>query len=227
MGVRTSEALTVDGMSVGIYCAGQTTVGINIAGTWVGTVTFFGSTDGITFNKISMTPFPSGTVVSQVTANGNWFIPVQNYVVIKAQFARTSGTAQVIIVSAVDASWQNAFVALATLTNCSTANSGNNTLTQAAQANRSWNLGFLEVSFAGVSFPGGAASVSVYDGTIAGTLLFKEYILPPTVAGSVGWRQLVTLPPDGIVNTLGNAMTVVLAGVGSNSSIINTQFSAA
>ncbi len=233
MGVRVSEVLNADGMSLTIYVGGKSAVGINLAGSWVGTVRFYASIDGINFDiPLTMTPFPSGVGVTSATSNGNWFSPALNYVAIRAVFARTSGSVLVVLVAAADSSWQDAFLAASAINVSSAVASGNNTLTQAASTNRAWNLTSLEVSFAGPSFAGGSAKVTIYDGTVVGTVLFAEYIQQPSVGGSVGWKQVIDLPrgADGVqsvINTLGNAMTIVCSGLGSASSFLNAKFSAA
>lgn len=227
----TREVLNADTMSLTIFCGGQSTVGIGLSGTWVGTASFYGSADGINFFAMSATPFASGTAVSSATANGNYFSPVKNLIAIKVVFTRTSGSLQVILAAAVDSSWQDAFLSASTIAVSSTTSGGNNTLTQAAQANRAWKCTFLEVSFAGVLI-GAAPRIDVYDGTIAGTTLYTAFLTGTT--GSIGIVQKINLPTDAsgnpsLVNTPGNAMTVVVSGVPSvqQTSTINAQFTAA
>lgn len=224
------EALNADGMSLTIFCGDKSTVGIGVLGTWVGTLTFYGSVDGLIFFPLSATPFPSGTPVSSTTANGSWFADVKNLMAVKVVLMRTSGTAQVVLSAAVDGSWQDAFLTPIQIANSSAATSGVNTLTQASQANRSWNLTSCEVCFASPGIQGGAGRLTIYDGTVAGNILFEEMIMQPSVAGSVGWKQVISLPTnaDGkqsLIGTLGNAMTIVLRGI-NGSSIINTNFTA-
>lgn len=104
--------------------------------------------------------------------------------------------------------------------------SGINTLTQAAAANVTWNLTYLEISFAGPGF-GANGKVTIYDGTVAGNVLFAQFLTSPV--GSVGTVQKIDLPVDGLgrpglqANT-GNAMTIVVNGFGNNQSIINARF---
>ncbi len=222
------EILNADGMTLTIACGGLSNVGLGITGTWAGTVSFQGSADGINFFTLDMTPFASGTAVGSATANGNYFTPVQNLVAVRVKFARTSGSVAITLAASNDGAWQNAFLAPGTIYNSSYAASGANTLTQAAQANRAWGLTSLEVSMAGPT-AGGAVRVVVYDGTAAGTVLYEAFLVAG--AGSVGSVQLINLPVDaagkaGIYGTIGNAMTISLLGLGSQSSIINTQFTA-
>src|SRR3990167_2704809 len=217
------EVLNADAMSLTIPCEGKGNVGIGISGTWTGTVTFKASTDGLNFIDLSVTPFASGTAVQSATANGNWFTPAKNFKSIKVTFTRTTGSVQVTMAAAEDSSWQDAFLATTTIFNSSYASSGVNTLTQAAQANRAWKLEFLEVSFSGPGF-GAAGRITVYDGTVAGNVLYRSFLASPV--GSVGTNQLLDLPPGGITNTPGNAMTIVIDSAGSNASTINTKFSA-
>lgn len=223
----TNEVLNATGMSLTVFVGGSSNIGLGITGTWVGTLTFYGSTDGINFFPITMTPFASGTAVGSATANGNYFTPTQNYLAIRVTFTRTSGSATITIASAVDASWQNAFLSASTICVSSTTSGGNNTLTQAAQANRAWNLTFLEISLAGVII-GAALQVDIFDGGVAGTKLYSAF-LTQTGTGSVGTVQKINLPADGITNTPGNAMTIVVRGTPSalQSNTINAKFSAA
>lgn len=222
----TREVLDATGMSLAIFCAGQSTVGIGLTGTWVGTASFYGSFDGVTFSALTVTPFASGTTVSSATANGNWYVNVQNYMVVKVVFTRTSGSLSVTVAAATDASWQDAFLTTAQIHNQSTVTSGRNTLTQSASTNRAWKLLALDVSIAGPPAPGGSVQLNIYDGTIAGTLLFSQYLTQD--GGSVGRTYAVDIPDTGIVNTPGNAFTIDVFGTLSNqSSKINAKFSAA
>lgn len=228
MATLTREVLNADAMSVTIYCAGQSTVGIGLLGTWAGTATFYASTltDPLVFIPITVTPFASGTDVASATANGNWFTNTKNYAAVKVTFTRTSGSLQVVMAAAVDASWQDAFLTASQIYVNSRATSGNNTLTQAAQTNRAWKLSDLEVSVAGPEPAGGSSQVEVYDGTITDTLLFRTSLT--AAAGSVGRIYSIDLPDSGIVGTPGNAMTIVLRTLGATqSSDINAKFSAA
>src|SRR5258706_2705369 len=52
--------------------AGQGTIGIQIIGTWVGTITFQGTVDNTNYVSISMTPSSSSTTVTTATSNGVW-----------------------------------------------------------------------------------------------------------------------------------------------------------
>jgi len=225
----TSEVLTADGMSVTIFASGRTVVGIGITNTFVGTLKFYGSVDGVNFLPISATPFPSGAGVLSVTATGNWFVNVLNYVAIKVVFSRTSGSATVRLAAASDASWQDAFLSSSTVANSSAVSSGTNTLTQTAQANRAWKLTFCEVSFGG-NIVGSSQRIDIYDGTISGTKLYTAFLNNNT--GSVGSVQKINIPVDAsgnpsLVTTPGNAMTIVVSGSNLPQSVINSNFTAA
>lgn len=222
----TKEILDSTGMSLTVFVGGSSNIGIGLTGTWVGTVSFFGSTDGINFSAISMTPFPSGTAVSSATANGNYFTPTLNYLAIKVVFTRTSGSLAISISSSVTGAWQEAFLAASSIANSSTVSSGANTLTQTAQANRAWKLTFCEVSFGG-SIIGSSQRIDIYDGTIAGTKLYTAFL--SNNVGSVGSVQKINLPTDAagnpsLVGTPGNAMTIVVSGSSLPQSVINTNF---
>ncbi len=225
MAAFTREVLNATGMKLRHYCAGTSKVGFGITGTWVGTATFRGSVDGVTFNTVNATPFASGTGVSTTTANGNWEINTLNYSVVEVEFTRTSGSMTVIIASAIDSSYQDAFLTAA-LQFVNSESTATNTLTQAAQANRAWCLKELLVSLAGPTWPSGSCYVAVYDGSITGTVLYKSFI--EETAGSVGRRYSIDIPDSGITGTPGNAMTIRLFGPGATvTSEINAKFSAA
>lgn len=222
------EVLNADGMSLAAFCGGFANVGIGITGTWAGTLYF----EEATFDNPNVwiasahTPFASGTAVSSITANGNYFAAVKaNVFARRVRFSRTSGSPQINIAVANDSSWQDAFLTQANIFNSSTVTSGTNTLTQSSQANRAWNLQKLDVSVAGPGW-GGAGRVTIYDGTVAGTILWEEFLGTPSFTGSVGYVQNINIPAEGVVNTPGNAMTIVLRGMGNNSSILNAKFSA-
>ena len=108
----------------------------------------------------------------------------------------------------------------------SLSNTGTCTLTQSSANGVTWNLTFLEVSFAGPS-RGPNARVTIYDGTVAGTVLYRAFLDQPT--GSVGIVQKINLPQDqrgnvGLQATTSNAMTIVVDGYGANQCSVNARF---
>lgn len=225
MGVRTQQILTVDEQKVTIFTGDQSMVGVRLAGTWVGTVTFKASTDGINFATVSVTPFASGTDVQTATGNGNWFLQVGNYVAFQAHLtAYTSGSVEVYLSASTDASYQDAYLAPSSIF-VSNESTSTNTVTQAAQTNRAWRLVSLQISVSGLSWPGGSARVQIFDGAITATVLHGQFLSEVAVAGSVGRQYKIELPAAGITGTPGNAMTVRLFGVGAAvTSIINAEF---
>lgn len=77
--------------------AGQGTIGIQITGTWVGTITFQGTIDNTNYVSINVTPTTSSTTVSTTTGNGVWTTAVAGLTQVRVVFtAWTSGTATVI-----------------------------------------------------------------------------------------------------------------------------------
>ena len=215
------EVLNATGMKLRFFCGGMTKVGFGVLGTWVGTITFRGSVDGINFISLSVTPFASGTDVSTTTSTGNWETAVKNFIVVETEFTRTSGSAQIVIAGSVDSSYQEAFLTAATIY-VSSSSTGANTLTQAAQANRAWKLEELVVSISG---PGGTR-VTVYDGSVSGTVLWQQHL--EYIGGSVGHNYAVEIPEGGITGTLANAMTIFVGDPGSSlTSIINAKFTPA
>lgn len=224
------EALGATGMSLGIYCGGMSYVGISLTGSWVGTVRFFGSVDGVNFIPVSVTPFASGTAVTSATANGNWFLPVGNFVVIKAVFTRTSGTVTVKMATSIDSSYQDAFLLATSIFQNSTQTAATNTLTIAGQANRAWRLRTLVVSVSGGAATWAASpNLTIKDGT---TLLWGLDI-PVTDASNYN----IPLPADpktpgvsggGIITTPGNALVIAMvSGGGAVVTNINAEVRAA
>ena len=237
---KVTKVLNAVNQEATIWCAGQAKVGFGIYSvTGTPTLTFYGSTDGITFNPITVGAFPSATppatVVAQTTAAGTFEVNVQNYTFMRLQMTSGAGPVTVIIAASVDSSYQEAFippanigVSLATLYPSTTSSSGVNTMTIPAQANRTINLTYLEVSMAG---PGGSAGAQlrIWDGAVGtGVPLYSCYLAP--AAGSVGTSQLINLPTDaqgnkGIQGTPGNALVMQIINLGLVTAIINARAS--
>lgn len=214
-----TESLNATGMTLQLACPNQSKVGIGLTGTWVGTVSFFGSVDGLNFIPINVTPFASGTVISSTTANGTWETPVGNFVAIKVLFTRTSGTVSVIMTSSVDSSYQDAFLTSSTRYPNASATNATATLTQAAQANRSWRLKSLKITTNKNPSWLTSPNVVINDGTTA----LWQFDLPPQ--GSSGIVYDITLPPGGIIGTPANLMSIVVAAAGSGATVqINAEF---
>lgn len=75
-------------------------VGIQLSGTWTGTVTFEASIDGTNFATVSMTPSNSTTVVTTATGNGVWSVQNTGYAIIRVRFSTaSSGTVTVTVKS--------------------------------------------------------------------------------------------------------------------------------
>lgn len=237
---KVTKVLNAVNQEVTIWCAGQNKVGIGIP-SLTGTVTlsFYGSQDGLQFSPLTVGAYPSANPpasgVTTTSAAGNFEVPVQNYQFIRVQMTSGVGPATVIMAASVDGSYQEAFISpanlgvtLATLYPSTTSSAGVNTMTIPAQANRTINLTFLEVSMTGPGF-GGNAQLKIFDGTATTTApLFSDYLTGPV--GSVGTVQKINLPTDaqgnvGIQGTPGNAMTIQIVNLGSNSAIINARAS--
>lgn len=223
-------ALTVTGEQLVLLTQGFSYIGLGLTGTWAGTVTTFFSQDGVSYanNPLSMTPFASGTPVTKMTANGTWFAVGTGIQGFKINFARTSGTLIAALSASNDASFQNAFLADSLLYVNSVQTHATNTLTQAARTNAAWRLRTLVITTAGTITWAANPVIQIKDGT---TLLWGLDI--PTTAGVYA----INLPADpnvpgyvggGLVNTPGNAMSVVVADGGSAViTNINAEFSVA
>ena len=236
---KVTKVLNAVNQEVTIWCEGQQKVGISIRSV-TGTVvlSFFGSLDGLTFNVITVGPYPSAVPsaagVTTTAAAGSFEVPVQNYKFIRVQMTTGAGPATVILTASVDGSYQEAFlsetqgVSLSVLYPSTTSSSGSNTMTIPAQANRTINLTFLEVSMAG---PGGGsgAQLRIWDGSVGtGVPLYSAYLIP--AAGSVGTTQKINIPEDaqgnlGIQGTPGNALVCQIINLGGVTAIMNARVS--
>ena len=217
MAIIVREALNADQMRLGIYCAGASKVGVNLTGAWVGSVLFEGSTDGLNFFPVFVTPFASGTTVSTATGNGNWETLAKNFVVFRVTFTRTSGTVSVTLGASVDSSYQDAFLGASSKYIEQDASAGAaNVITVQAQVNRAWRLRTLSGGFSAA--PGAAVKVTISDG--ASSIIWAEY-----VAAAAGQFKL-NLPLDdaavpgvaggGVVGTAGNTMVITVAAPGGS-----------
>ncbi len=210
------EALTATGMKLPLFVGGMSRVGFSVTGTWVGTVAFEVSYDGVNFRTAFVQPFASGTAVSSTTANGSWWMDVSNALVVRATFTRTSGTAVVVIGTSIDASYQDAFlVSTSRYVSQEVTGGATNVITVAAQANRAWRLRTLTGAFSVAA--GATVELIVSDG--ASAVMWDTYV--PLAAGP--W--VVTLPADpnvpglsggGVVNTPGNTLVITLAAPGGS-----------
>ena len=87
----TAAAPTTDNLSPSDAFAGI--VGLQITGTWTGTVTFQGTINGSTWVSVLAVPSDSTTAVTTTTANGIWRIDAAGYQAVRANFTTpTSGT---------------------------------------------------------------------------------------------------------------------------------------
>lgn len=68
-------------------------VGLQLLGTWTGTVTFEATLDGDTWVALNMVPSNSATAASTTTGNGCWTANVAGFESVRARFSTaTSGT---------------------------------------------------------------------------------------------------------------------------------------
>lgn len=209
------EALNADAMRLTLFCAGQSYVGFNLTGTWVGTISFYGSFDGVNFVPISVTPFASGTAVSSATANGSWYAAAQNYAAVQVRFTRTSGTVLASLSASNDSSFQDVFLASTSIFVTQSVGSGAaNSMTIAASTNRAWSLKKLVIGFSVA--PAAGVLVTISDG--ASSVMWETYANPLTNDGAatVGGSFNVPLPENGLVGTLGNSLVIALAAPGGS-----------
>lgn len=89
MTATTSKPASLDVRGLGA-------VGVQLTGTWTGTVTFAATIDGLTWVSLNMVPSNSATAASTATANGAWTANVAGYLLVRARFSvATSGTVSV------------------------------------------------------------------------------------------------------------------------------------
>ncbi len=168
MATLAREILTVQGMDVRLSVLSMSYVGISVAGTWRGTISFgasqadmgtSGPGGGAAFKPVGVFANPgavsptlvggAATVVQSITANGNYFWPVQNYATFLAQLTTlTSGSPIVTLATSIDSSWADAFFPTTSRFKNSFANGAINLLTLAASANFGRRLRSLTVSAA-------------------------------------------------------------------------------
>lgn len=98
--VQATGSLTATG-SVTLNVSSNASLAVQITGTWVGTVTFEGSVDGVTYQTITVTPTNTTTGVTTTTANGVWTGSVGGLKSARARVsAYTSGTVVITLQSA-------------------------------------------------------------------------------------------------------------------------------
>lgn len=161
MATLARKILTANAMGVRVSCAGMSYVGISLAGTWVGTVTFEASQSvyglsgpggGSDFKTVGAYAWPPGsttpTPVQTATANGSWYWPVQDYATFRARFTQTSGSVVATLAAAIDSTWADAFLNPSGKFVNSFANGTRNLLTIPSDANLGKRLRSLVVSVA-------------------------------------------------------------------------------
>lgn len=171
------EAFSAVNQSLQLNVAGNTYVGFGITGTFAGTLSFSGSTDGVNFTALSVYAYPmvdGGTSVQSVTATGNYVVPVNGLIMVKVAFtAKTSGTPVVAIASSVDGSYADAYSAETVLSQTSSASHAINTLTIAANTNHGWRIDRLICSQNGtattpqITIKSGTTTLAVIDLPVA------------------------------------------------------------
>jgi hypothetical protein len=81
--------------AVTISVEGYGAFGVQLLGTWAGTVTFEASINGTDYVALNMVPSNSATPASTSTANGSWTANVAGFTSARARFsADTSGTVE-------------------------------------------------------------------------------------------------------------------------------------
>ncbi len=108
LSAKMTTALSAAGATGGwaeLYVSGFAYVSFQLQGTFTGTITFYGSSDGVNFIAMSVIPIAAlidGTAVTTATAEGIWVSTRANALTaVKAGFTSYSdGTANITIVAA-------------------------------------------------------------------------------------------------------------------------------
>lgn len=102
-GVLTAAGTCPNTIAVSLPVSGLGAVAIQLTGTWVGTVTFYGSLTGQTFVALTLIPSTGTTPASTATGNGVWSGHVGGYGQVCAAFSSyTSGSAFVMLQGALE-----------------------------------------------------------------------------------------------------------------------------
>lgn len=89
--LQKSLSAANDALVVGVGTGGG--VGLQLTGTWTGTVTFEATIDGLTWVAFNMVPSNSATAASTASSNGAWSANCAGYNTVRARFSTaTSGT---------------------------------------------------------------------------------------------------------------------------------------
>lgn len=96
---NTNKTITAVGQSTTLYFDVASSATIEVSGTWEGTLSVRASLDGVNFNTIvGLFPVPSGNVITAITANGTWIVPVGGYRALQITSSSwVSGSANIII----------------------------------------------------------------------------------------------------------------------------------
>lgn len=96
--ISTTTCTTTDHAGcIDLNVAGEGTIGIQITGTWSGTITFRSTVDNSTYTSFLVTSTTSGSSASTTTANGIWTASVAGLTTVRVVFTSySSGTATVV-----------------------------------------------------------------------------------------------------------------------------------
>lgn len=81
----------------------RSVVGVQVTGTFVGTILIEGTVDGGTWVTLAIDPFGGGAAVTSITAPGAWKVDVSGLALVRARMsAWTSGAATVALLPVVN-----------------------------------------------------------------------------------------------------------------------------
>jgi hypothetical protein len=99
LSAQSSSACSTTNAFIAVNVGNAASVSFGITGTWSGTLTFYGTTDGSTWVAVQVTNLASGTTpVTTTTANGNFGLSNPGFLSVCVDFTtRSSGTATVTV----------------------------------------------------------------------------------------------------------------------------------
>lgn len=202
---RTSTGTITSTQNVNVNSQGSGVTGVEVTGTWTGTLSFQASVDGTTWNAVSAVVPTTGAIVTSTTANGVWLIPSAGYQSVRVLGNTVAtGTATV----ALDNSSGTNLMILA-----DSLPTGSNVIGAVTQSGGPWTVsGTVTANQGTAAALAGAWPVEITDGTnVLGTSTHPVFVTGSTT----GDRQstgTITNTQNVAVNTEGEGNVSVVIG---------------
>jgi hypothetical protein len=97
--LQNAAAATGNGTEMDV--SGYSAVALQISGTFVGTVSFYGSVDASNYIACQGISYNDGSIATSATAAGLWYIPVSGFSLLRAAVTWSSGTSVTVTARAV------------------------------------------------------------------------------------------------------------------------------